>query len=156
MTRVDYNADNRPMSNQILCHQLSVSIALKCLPDKFDTTLLTKILGHYFKLTKKSNKPKQECLSDKQFSILYHIYVSYRVKEVFMFDTLKFACVCRVEFDTLEVLSKSNTKIVEDFYFETKNDGVLTTAEFIELYLSYITHPNYMKTLKETAEEDFC
>jgi hypothetical protein len=156
MTRVEYTANNRPLSNQILCHQLSVGLALKCLPDNFDTTLLVKILGHYFKLTKKTNKPKQECLSDKQFSILYHIYVSYRVKDVFMFDKLKFACVCRVEFDTLVVFSKSNLKMEEDFYFETKDDGILTTAEFIELYPCYITHPNYVKTLKETAEEDFC
>jgi hypothetical protein len=152
---MEYTEDNRPLTNQVLCHQLAVWIALDCVPQKFNKDLLCNMFGTYFKLTKKLNKPKQEALSNKQLSILYNIYDKYKVKDVFQFHTLKFICVDMSRFEALEVVSQSNLKC-ECFYFETKEEGVLTTEEFITRYRDKISHPNYITKLKASMDEDFC
>jgi len=154
-TRVEYTETNRPITNQVMCHQLATWLSLECMPVKFNKDLLVNILGTYFKLTKKMTTLKQDALSNKQFSILYQVYDKYKVSQVFQFNDLKFLCVDISEFETMEVFSKSNVKC-EKYYFETKDDGILTVKEFIDLYSTYIHHSKYITQLRVSNDDDFC
>lgn len=153
--RVDYTEHNRPITNQVLTHHLATWLSLECVPEKFNQEMVVNILGSYFKQTKKMNTPKQEAMSNKQFSILYHIYDKYKVSKSFQFNALKFLCVNISAFDKMDVFSKSNVKC-EHYYFETKQDGILTVNEFIHLYSTYINHPKYITILPLSNDDDFC
>jgi len=154
-TRVEYTEHNRPITNQVLTHHMATWLALECVSVKFNKEIVVNILGSYFKQTKKMNTPKQEAMSNKQFSILYHIYDKYKVSNSFQFNDLKFLCVDISEFETMDVFSKSNVKC-EKYYFETKEDGILTVKEFIHLYSTYIHHPKYITKLRVSTDDDFC
>jgi len=151
-TRKAFEKNQRPITTQVLCHQMSTWLALKCKPFAFDDELVRSMLGTYYKLTKKMNKPKEDALSNKQYDIMYNLWDKYNVQSCFQFADLKCLCV-DVSLMELDVKSASGT-VCKDFYFETKNDGVLTVDEFVDKYKLLIF--KYNMVLTPSTDDDFC
>jgi len=147
--RVEYTESNRPLSNALLCHQLAVWLIL-CPPVKFENELVLNMLTTYFKKTKLYNQPKDESLSNKQYSILYNLHSKWRVSNCFSFAELKFQCILLKEW-SVSILSSSG-QVCADVYFETKQDGVLTKDEFVEQYGSLC---KYAAKLMPSKDDDF-
>lgn len=151
-SRATFEKDQRPITNQVLCHQLSTWLALHCNPHTFDDELIRSMLGTYYKHTKKLTKPKEDALSNKQYDIMYNIWHKYNVQSCFQFADLKCLCV-DVSLMDLEVKSASGT-VCNEFYFETKNDGILTVDEFVDKYKRLIF--KYNMVLSPSTDDDFC
>lgn len=152
-TRKAFDKTQRPISCSLLCHQLSTWLALECVPASFDDALVRSMIGTYYKLTKILGKRKEDVLSNKQYDILYNLWDKFNVKSCFRFAELKCLCVDISHMDTLEVKSASGL-LCKDYYFETKNDGILLVSEFVEKYKPLISMYNLV--LIASTDDDFC
>lgn len=152
--RTEYSFEERPMSAIKLCKAITLWIALDLKPTSFSESVARDMLGKYYCSVKKQQKDPHKCLSDKQYSLLYHIYSKFKINECFDFETIKFLCVDISAFGTLEITSRTG-QLCSQFYFETKEDGIMSLIEFKDKYKHLIKHHKYMTQLPPTQEEEF-
>jgi len=152
--KVDYTMETRPLPASKLCKALSLWLALGLNPESFSENVPRDMMASYFLQVKKQEKDPNTSLTDKQYSALYHVYEQYKVSQLFDFDAIKFICVDISKFGTLEIKSQSGQPCSQ-WYFETKEDKILTIDEFKEKYKHLIKHHKFMTKLPPTRDEEF-
>tara|TARA_R110001632_G_scaffold3632_2_gene16068 strand:- start:943 stop:1443 length:501 start_codon:yes stop_codon:yes gene_type:complete len=146
----------RPVPTWKMTRELCAWFALGLYPEDFDCDTCCDIIGNYHKYVKIQKKDKEECLSVKQYKVLYTIYKTFRIEDVFkkFNETHKWVCISLKKM-TLEkpVICSETEELINTTYFEVLDKGILCSQLFETLYKNELNHKNY-KLEEPTTDEN--
>jgi len=141
-----FEPKDRPITCWKLAREMNAWFALGLYPEKFKCDTCADIVSNYHKYVKIQKKDKEDCLSVKQYKVLYTVYKMYRVEEVFkkFNEQHKWVCISLKKM-TLEkpIVCCETDELINMTYFEVAGKGILSTELFETLYRDKLNHKKY-------------